>query len=71
MNLSGFSQFCCDKILLVFSAMQFEFEFETGSEMFDEVLVEHQVTMSHDSFTPLVQKISGEEVKRADLNQRH
>jgi len=67
-NLSGFSQFWCDKsVVSVFNAMHFDFELETGSEIFVEVLVEHQVTVSHDFCAPLVQTRSCEGVHSADL----
>jgi hypothetical protein len=62
MNLCGFSQFCCDKLLVsVFTKMQFDFELAFGSkEVFVVVLVAHQVTSSQDVFFPLVQKTSGQ-----------
>jgi hypothetical protein len=67
MNLSGSSQFSCDKLLaFVFTAMQFDLEFAMGSEEFVVVFVEHQVTLSQDFFFPLVQKTAGAGMKQAE-----
>jgi hypothetical protein len=60
MNVSDFSQFSCDNLLVfVFTATQVDSEFAMGSAFFVVVFVEHQVTLSQDFFFALVQKRSG------------